>query len=76
MLGKIFELPVVGDSPTSRKTAVAPIERHQLRVVEREGHPSGVQDGMLKIVGNGKTVLTVKNTGEAGLPRCARGGRR
>jgi hypothetical protein len=63
VLGKIFELPVVGDFSDG-------VERPLTAPSSGTGYQSSndkviqvLPDGMLKIVGNGKTVLTVKNRG-------------
>lgn len=64
VLGKIFELPVVGDFSDG-------VERPLTAPSSGTGYQSSndkviqvLPDGMLKIVGNGKTVLTVKNRGK------------
>ncbi|MGQ0665895.1 MAG: PKD domain-containing protein, partial [Nitrospiraceae bacterium] len=63
-LGKIFELPVVGDfsdGVTRRISAPATgtsYESSSPKVI------TVVQGGMLQIVGNGKTILTVTNRGK------------
>lgn len=64
VLGKIFELPVVGefaDGITRPLTTPAIGTSYQS---SNEKVIQVLQDGMLKIVGNGKTVLTVKNSGK------------
>lgn len=61
VLGKIFELPVVGEfadgitRPLSTPASGTSYQSSNEKVIRV------VQGGMLKIVGNGKTVLTVKN---------------
>jgi len=61
VLGKIFELPVVGEfadgitRPLSAPASGTSYHSSNDKVIRV------LQDGMLKIVGNGKTVLTVKN---------------
>jgi hypothetical protein len=64
VLGKIFELPVVGDfadgvsRPLTTPSSGTTYQSSNDKVIEV------LPDGMLKIVGNGKTVLTVKNRGQ------------
>lgn len=64
VLGKIFELPVVGDfadgvsRPLSSPSSGTSYYSSNDKVIQV------LPDGMLKIVGNGKTVLTVKNRGK------------
>ena len=64
VLGKIFELPVVGDfadgvsRPLTAPTSGTSYHSSNDKVIQV------LSDGMLKIVGNGKTVLTVKNRGK------------
>jgi hypothetical protein len=64
VLGKIFELPVVGDfadgvsRPLSAPSSGTSYHSSNDKVIQV------LPDGMLKIVGNGKTVLTVKNRGK------------
>lgn len=64
VLGKIFELPVVGDfgdgvsRPLSSPSSGTSYHSSNDKVIQV------LSDGMLKIVGNGKTVLTVKNRGK------------
>lgn len=64
VLGKIFELPVVGEfadgitRPLSTPASGTSYQSSNEKVIRV------LQDGMLKIVGNGKTVLTVKNRGK------------
>lgn len=64
VLGKIFELPVVGDfsdgiaRPLTTPASGTSYQSSNDKVIQV------VSDGMLKIVGNGKTVLTVKNRGK------------
>ena len=61
VLGKIFELPVVGDfadgvsRPLTAPSSGTTYHSSNEKVIQV------LPDGMLKIVGNGKTVLTVKN---------------
>ncbi|BFU93915.1 MAG: conserved exported protein of unknown function [Nitrospira sp.] len=61
VLGKIFELPVVGEfadgitRPLNTPASGTTYQSSNDKVVQV------LRDGMLKIVGNGKTVLTVKN---------------
>lgn len=61
VLGKIFELPVVGEfadgitRPLNTPASGTTYQSSNDKVIRV------LQDGMLKIVGNGKTVLTVKN---------------
>jgi hypothetical protein len=63
-LGKIFELPVVGEfadgisrplSSPSSGTSYSSGDDHIIKILP---------DGLLQIVGNGKTTLTVKNQGK------------
>ena len=64
VLGKIFELPVVGDfadgvsRPLTAPSSGTSYHSSNDKVIQV------LADGMLKIVGNGKTVLTVKNRGK------------
>ncbi|HKT35518.1 MAG TPA: hypothetical protein VJR03_11860 [Nitrospira sp.] len=64
VLGKIFELPVVGDfadgvsRPLTAPSSGTSYHSSNDKVIQV------LPDGMLKIVGNGKTVLTVKNRGK------------
>jgi len=64
VLGKIFELPVVGDfsdgveRPLTAPSSGTSYQSSNEKVIQV------LSDGMLKIVGNGKTVLTVKNRGK------------
>ena len=64
VLGKIFELPVVGDfadgvsRPLTAPSSGTTYHSSNDKVIQV------LSDGMLKIVGNGKTVLTVKNRGK------------
>ena len=64
VLGKIFELPVVGDfadgvsRPLTAPSSGTSYHSSNDKVIQV------LSDGMLKIVGNGKTVLTVKNRGK------------
>ncbi|HEU4684293.1 MAG TPA: hypothetical protein VFS39_07310 [Nitrospira sp.] len=64
VLGKIFELPVVGDfadgvvRPLTTPSAGTTYQSSNEQVI------TVLPDGMLKIVGNGKTVITVKNRGK------------
>jgi K319-like protein len=64
VLGKIFELPVVGDfadgvsRPLTAPSSGTSYHSSNEKVIQV------LSDGMLKIVGNGKTVLTVKNRSE------------
>jgi hypothetical protein len=64
VLGKIFELPVVGEfsdgvaRPLTAPSAGTTYHSSNEKVIQV------LSDGMLKIVGNGKTVLTVKNRGK------------
>jgi hypothetical protein len=64
VLGKIFELPVVGDfsdgveRPLTVPSSGTSYQSANEKVIQV------LPDGMLKIVGNGKTVLTVKNRGK------------
>ncbi|HXX75453.1 MAG TPA: hypothetical protein VEI50_10015 [Nitrospiraceae bacterium] len=64
VLGKIFELPVVGDfadgvsRPLTAPTSGTNYQSSNEKVIQV------LSDGMLKIVGNGKTVITVKNRGK------------
>jgi hypothetical protein len=64
VLGKIFELPVVGDfadgvsRPLTAPSSGTSYHSSNDKVIHV------LADGMLKIVGNGKTVLTVKNRGQ------------
>ncbi|HEY7533367.1 MAG TPA: hypothetical protein VH681_11380 [Nitrospiraceae bacterium] len=64
VLGKIFELPVVGEfadginRPLSAPSSGTTYQSSNDKVIQV------LQDGMLKIVGNGKTVLTVTNRGK------------
>lgn len=66
-MGKIFELPVVGDfadGVTRRISAVGSGTSYQ------SSNPKVLQvlsSGLLQIVGNGKTVLTVTNRGKQAL---------
>jgi len=62
--GKIFELPVVGEfadgvtRPLAAPSSGTSYQSSNQKVIQV------LQNGMLKIVGNGKTVLTVKNRGK------------
>ena len=64
VLGKIFELPVVGEfadgvnRPLSTPSSGTSYQSSDDKVIQV------VQDGLLKIVGNGKTVITVTNRGK------------
>ena len=64
VLGKIFELPVVGEfadgvtRPLSTPTSGTSYKSSNEKVIQI------LQDGMLKIVGNGKTEITVANRGK------------
>jgi len=64
VLGKIFELPVVGDfadgvsRPLTAPSSGTTYHSSNDKVIQV------LSDGMLKIVGNGKTVMTVKNRGK------------
>jgi hypothetical protein len=64
VLGKIFELPVVGEfadgvtRPLSAPSSGTNYQSSNEKVIQV------LQDGMLKIVGNGKTVITVTNRGK------------
>lgn len=64
VLGKIFELPVVGEfadgvtRPLSAPSSGTSYQSSNEKVIQV------LQDGLLKIVGNGKTVLTVTNRGK------------
>jgi hypothetical protein len=64
VLGKIFELPVVGDfadgvsRPLTAPSSGTSYQSSNQKVIQV------LPDGMLKIVGNGKTVVTVKNRGK------------
>lgn len=64
VLGKIFELPVVGEfadgvtRPLSAPSSGTSYQSSNDKVIQV------VQDGLLKIVGNGKTVITVTNRGK------------
>jgi len=64
VLGKIFELPVVGDfadgvsRPLTAPSSGTNYQSSNEKVIQV------LSDGMLKIVGNGKTVITVKNRGK------------
>jgi hypothetical protein len=64
VLGKIFELPVVGDFADS---VPRPLTAPSSGTSYHSSNDKVIQvlpDGMLKIVGNGKTVLSVKNRGK------------
>ena len=64
VLGKIFELPVVGDfSDGVERSLTAPSNGTSYQS-SNDKVIQVLSDGMLKIVGNGKTVLTVKNRGQ------------
>jgi hypothetical protein len=64
VLGKIFELPVVGEfadgvtRPLSSPSSGTSFQSSNNKVIQV------LQDGLLKIVGNGKTVITVTNRGK------------
>jgi len=64
VLGKIFELPVVGDFADG---VARPLTAPSSGTTYHSSNDKVIQvlsDGMLKIVGNGKTVLTVKTRGK------------
>jgi hypothetical protein len=64
VLGKIFELPVVGDFADG---VVRPLTAPSSGTSYHSSNDKVIQvlpNGMLKIVGNGKTVLTVQNRGK------------
>jgi hypothetical protein len=64
VLGKIFDLPVVGEfadgvnRPLSAPSSGTSYQSSNDKVIQV------LQDGLLKIVGNGKTVITVTNRGK------------
>jgi K319L-like, PKD domain len=64
VLGKIFELPVVGEfadgitRPLNTPSSGTSYQSSNDNVIQV------LQDGLLKIVGNGKTVITVTNRGK------------
>jgi len=64
VLGKIFELPVVGDFTDSVSRPLTAPSSGTSYQSSNEKVIQVLSDGMLKIVGNGKTVITVKNRGK------------
>jgi hypothetical protein len=64
VLGKIFELPVVGDFSDGIERPLSPPSSGTSYESSNDKVIQVLPDGMLKIVGNGKTVLTVKNRGK------------
>jgi hypothetical protein len=64
VLGKIFELPVVGDFADSVSRPLTAPSSGTSYQSSNEKVIQVLSDGMLKIVGNGKTVITVKNRGK------------
>ena len=64
VLGKIFELPVVGDFADGVSRPLASPSSGTSYHSSNDKVIQVLADGMLKIVGNGKTVLTVKNRGK------------
>jgi hypothetical protein len=64
VLGKIFELPVVGDFADGVSRPLASPSSGTSYHSSNDKVIQVLSDGMLKIVGNGKTVLTVKNRGK------------
>ncbi|HMU56025.1 MAG TPA: hypothetical protein PKA61_13520 [Nitrospira sp.] len=61
VLGKIFELPVVGEFADGITRPLSTPASGTSYQSSNDGVIRVLQDGMLKIVGNGKTLLTVKN---------------
>lgn len=63
-MGKIFELPVVGEYADG---VVRPVSSPASGTSYHSSNPTVIKvlaDGMLQIVGNGKTILTVTNHGK------------
>ena len=66
-LGKIFELPVVGEFADG---VIRRISAPSTGTSYHSSNPNVIRilpDGLLQIVGNGKTVLTVTNRGKQGV---------
>lgn len=62
--GKIFELPVVGEFADGVTRPLSTLASGTSYQSSNEKVIQVLQDGLLKIVGNGKTVITVKNRGK------------
>jgi hypothetical protein len=63
-LGKIFELPVVGDFADGITRRISPPETGTSYASSNPKVIQVLSGGLLQIVGNGKTVLTVSNRGK------------
>ncbi|UVT14768.1 MAG: hypothetical protein H8K04_13070 [Nitrospira sp.] len=65
-LGKVFELPVVGDFADGVTRRISTPTSGTSYTSSNEDVIKIVNDGLLQIVGNGKTTITVTNRGKQG----------